>query len=343
MVQLREEQARPQPQKMVVPGYSINHEGEVEQGVVTHRQQTRQRHLSSGMDEDIASSYFAAQYGGQQKQQQQQKPQQQQGRKGGSKQGSQAGSRRGSVGLTSNNGVQNVIASAAALIAEKKRKEQEARQEEAKRLLQRREMTPDNLRHVEEKLIQLQRQRQQEEEEERGEQPEEHLNQQQEQQQYQSQQCQQEQHHQQYQQQCHQQTEQQYQQQAEQHQQLPLERNLPPPPARTEAQRGSSSGRGESQSKEVSLPELTISFLPKPYEVIQSGETSYLSLLPTDGSQPYRTQSYGVVRVRAFCTLLKLAPCTTASSILHWAKYFCNTVYRTLLLMLWNSMLCFNI
>merc|ERR1712037_900016 len=110
MVQLREEQARPQPQIMVVPGYSINHEGEVEQGVVTHRQQTRQRHLSSGMDEDIASSYFASQYGGQQKQQQQQqqqKPQQQQGRKGGSKHGSQAGSRRGSVGLTSNNGVQN--------------------------------------------------------------------------------------------------------------------------------------------------------------------------------------------------------------------------------------------
>ena len=53
MVQLREEQARPQPQKMIVPGYSINHEGEVEQGVVTHRQQTRQRHLSSGMSVDM--------------------------------------------------------------------------------------------------------------------------------------------------------------------------------------------------------------------------------------------------------------------------------------------------
>ena len=79
MVQLREEQGRAQAQKMLVTGYGINHEGEVEQGVVTHRQQTRQRHLSSGMDEDIASNYFAAQFGGQK---QQQKPQQQQQRKG---------------------------------------------------------------------------------------------------------------------------------------------------------------------------------------------------------------------------------------------------------------------
>ena len=185
MVQLREEQGRAQAQKMMVTGYGINHEGEVEQGVVTHRQQTRQRHLSSGMDEDIASNYFAAQFGGQK--QQQQKPQQQQ-RKGGSKQGSQTGSRRGSVGLTSNTGVQNVIASAAALIAEKKRLEQEARAEEAKRLLQRREMTPDNLRHVEEKLIQLQKQRQQEEEEERAQSQTQQLDSQQQQQQQQRQQ-----------------------------------------------------------------------------------------------------------------------------------------------------------
>ena len=185
MVQLREEQGRAQPQKMLVTGYGINHEGEVEQGVVTHRQQTRQRHLSSGMDEDIASNYFAAQFGGQK---QQQKPQQQQQqRKGGSKQGSQTGSRRGSVGLTSNTGVQNVIASAAALIAEKKRLEQEARAEEAKRLLQRREMTPDNLRHVEEKLIQLQKQRQQEEEEERAQSQTQQLDSQQQQQQQQQQ------------------------------------------------------------------------------------------------------------------------------------------------------------
>merc|ERR1719430_1118110 len=177
------------------------------------------------MDEDIASNYFAAQFGGQKQQQQQKPQQQQQQRKGGSKQGSQTGSRRGSVGLTSNTGVQNVIASAAALIAEKKRMEQEARAEEAKRLLQRREMTPDNLRHVEEKLIQLQKQRQQEEEEERAQSQTQQLQQQQE---YQ---------HQQYQQQCQQQANQQQQQ------------HLPQPPSGTE--RGRSSGRGESQAKEA--------------------------------------------------------------------------------------------
>ena len=56
------------------PGY-INHEGEVVQDitdhhttVVTHRRNTRQRHLSSGQDENIASAYFAAQYGSQQRQ-----------------------------------------------------------------------------------------------------------------------------------------------------------------------------------------------------------------------------------------------------------------------------------
>ena len=58
----------------MMPGY-INHEGEVVQDitdhhstVVTHRRSTRQRHLSSGQDENIASNYFAAQYGGQQRQ-----------------------------------------------------------------------------------------------------------------------------------------------------------------------------------------------------------------------------------------------------------------------------------
>ena len=56
------------------PGY-INHEGEVVQdipehhsGIINHRRNTRQRHLSSGQDDNIASAYFAAQYGGQQKQ-----------------------------------------------------------------------------------------------------------------------------------------------------------------------------------------------------------------------------------------------------------------------------------
>ena len=54
-----------------VSGY-INHEGEVvsdiqehHSGIINHRRTTRQRHLSSGQDENIASTYFAAQYGGQ--------------------------------------------------------------------------------------------------------------------------------------------------------------------------------------------------------------------------------------------------------------------------------------
>ena len=61
---------------MTVSGY-INHEGEVvsdiaehHSGIITHRRTTRQRHLSSGQDENIASAYFAAQFGGQQQQQQ---------------------------------------------------------------------------------------------------------------------------------------------------------------------------------------------------------------------------------------------------------------------------------
>ena len=46
-------------------------EGEVVQdiddhhsGIINHRRNTRQRHLSSGQDDNIASAYFAAQYGG---------------------------------------------------------------------------------------------------------------------------------------------------------------------------------------------------------------------------------------------------------------------------------------
>ena len=57
----------------MMPGF-INHEGEVVQDindhhstVVSHRRTTRQRHLSSGQDENIASAYFAQQYGGQQR------------------------------------------------------------------------------------------------------------------------------------------------------------------------------------------------------------------------------------------------------------------------------------
>ena len=59
---------------MTVSGY-INHEGEVvsdiqehHSGIINHRRTTRQRHLSSGQDENIASAYFAAQYGGQSQQ-----------------------------------------------------------------------------------------------------------------------------------------------------------------------------------------------------------------------------------------------------------------------------------
>ena len=52
----------------MVSGF-INHEGEVVQdieghhsGIINHRMSTRQRHLS-GQDDNIASAYFAAQYG----------------------------------------------------------------------------------------------------------------------------------------------------------------------------------------------------------------------------------------------------------------------------------------
>jgi len=152
-----------------VPGY-INHEGEVVQGsndhhssVIQHRHQTRQRHLSSGADEDIASSYFAAQYGTQQ--------QQKQASKQGSKQTSGANSRRNSMAAvnSSNTNVSQVMANAAALIAAKKQKEREeamAREANHKRQLQQREMTPDNLRIIEQKLIEFQQNQQSEEEQE---------------------------------------------------------------------------------------------------------------------------------------------------------------------------------
>jgi len=140
-----------------IPGY-INHEGEVVEGgnehhstVVQHRHQTRQRHLSSGGDEDIASSYFAAQYGTQQKKVTKQS----------SKQTSGSNSRRNSVANSSNANVSQVMANAAAQIAAKKQKErEEASKREAnhKRQLQQREMTPDNLKIVEKKLIEFQQQ-----------------------------------------------------------------------------------------------------------------------------------------------------------------------------------------
>jgi len=149
-----------------VPGY-INHEGEVVQGsnehhsgIISHRRQTRQRHLSSGADEDIASSYFAAQYGNQQ--------QQKQANKQDSKQTSKSNSRRNSIiSGSSNSNVNQVMANAAALIAAKKQKEREEqmrREAEHRRQLQQREMTPDNLRVVEQKLIEFQKQQQYEEE-----------------------------------------------------------------------------------------------------------------------------------------------------------------------------------
>jgi len=141
-----------------IPGY-INHEGEVVEGVnehhstvIQHRHQTRQRHLSSGGDEDIASSYFAAQYGTQQKKVAKQS----------SKQTSGSNSRRNSVANNSSNAnVNQVMANAAAQIAAKKQKErEEAAKREAnhRRQLQQREMTPDNLKIVEKKLIEFQQQ-----------------------------------------------------------------------------------------------------------------------------------------------------------------------------------------
>jgi len=161
-----------------VPGY-INHEGEVvpggnehHSGIISHRRQTRQRHLSSGADEDIASSYFAAQYGNQQ--------QQKQASKQGSKQTSKSNSRRNSlIAGSSNSNVNQVMANAAALIAAKKQKEREEamrKEAEHKRQLQQREMTPDNLRVVEQKLIEFQKQQQSEEETQMSNGHSEHIN-----------------------------------------------------------------------------------------------------------------------------------------------------------------------
>jgi len=161
-----------------VPGY-INHEGEVvpggnehHSGIISHRRQTRQRHLSSGADEDIASSYFAAQYGNQQ--------QQKQASKQGSKQTSKSNSRRNSlIAGSSNSNVNQVMANAAALIAAKKQKEREEamrKEAEHKRQLQQREMTPDNLRVVEQKLIEFQKQQQSEEETQMSNGHSEHMN-----------------------------------------------------------------------------------------------------------------------------------------------------------------------
>ena len=62
---------------------------------------------------------------------------------------------------SSNTNVNQVMANAAALIAAKKQKErEETMQREAnhKRQLQQREMTPDNLRVIEQKLIEFQQQ-----------------------------------------------------------------------------------------------------------------------------------------------------------------------------------------
>ena len=89
--------------------------------------------------------------------------------KTGSKQGSGHNSRRNSMGMNqmpcSNQNVTQVMANAAALIAAKKQKEKELamkKEVEHRRQMQQREMTPDNLKIVEQKLLQFQFQQQQE-------------------------------------------------------------------------------------------------------------------------------------------------------------------------------------
>ena len=65
----------------------------------------------------------------------------------------------------SNQNVTQVMANAAALIAAKKQKEKELamkKEVEHRRQMQQREMTPDNLKIVEQKLLQFQFQQQQE-------------------------------------------------------------------------------------------------------------------------------------------------------------------------------------
>ena len=64
-----------------------------------------------------------------------------------------------------NQNVSQVMANAAALIAAKKQKEKELamkKEVETRRQMQQREMTPDNLKIVEQKLLQFQFQQQQE-------------------------------------------------------------------------------------------------------------------------------------------------------------------------------------
>ena len=67
--------------------------------------------------------------------------------------------------VCSNQNVNQVMANAAALIAAKKQKEKELamkKEMENRRQMQQREMTPDNLKIVEQKLLQFQFQQQQE-------------------------------------------------------------------------------------------------------------------------------------------------------------------------------------
>ena len=67
--------------------------------------------------------------------------------------------------VCSNQNVNQVMANAAALIAAKKQKEKELalkKEVEHRRQMQQREMTPDNLKIVEQKLLQFQFEQQQE-------------------------------------------------------------------------------------------------------------------------------------------------------------------------------------
>jgi len=88
------------------------------EGVAEHRANTRQRHLSSGSD-DIASNYFATQFGSQQQQQQLSKQ--------NSRTNSKTNSRRNSIsqGGYSTSFIQSSMANAAAKIAQLKKTERE--------------------------------------------------------------------------------------------------------------------------------------------------------------------------------------------------------------------------
>ncbi|XP_023323723.1 uncharacterized protein LOC111697828 [Eurytemora carolleeae] len=107
------------PQQGYTPGY-INYDDLVEgalEGVAEHRASTRQRHLSSG-NEDIASSYFATQYGTSKD-----------NSRHASKQTSRQTSRRNSfttnAKVCSNSYVQSTMATAAAKIAQLKKTERD--------------------------------------------------------------------------------------------------------------------------------------------------------------------------------------------------------------------------